>query len=199
MDTINEILSWILLFVLLWNGYILLFNRGVPNIRTAPAIRKKLIEILKKDREERGIKEYTIIDLGSGTGRLTRDIARAMPDAKVVGLEISKPAYIHSEIGKKLCRLDNLSYVRGDFFEYDLSKADAVVFYLTLYEMGRVADKLYDNLRPGTLVTSNRFKLKLGWEPIEEHMVGTAYLHQKQFYVYRKKDVSEEHREKLLS
>ena len=48
-DTVNSILAPLLLFMLIWQAYILIFNKGVPNIRTAPAIRRKIIEILQKE------------------------------------------------------------------------------------------------------------------------------------------------------
>src|ERR1700733_12397083 len=89
LNIVNKFLFWFLVFMLVWQGYVLLFNRGVPNIRTAPAIRKKLIALLKNDAAQKGKQPYTIIDMGSGNGLFTRQIARAMPHAKVIGLELS--------------------------------------------------------------------------------------------------------------
>lgn len=184
---INEILSWTLLFVLLWNGYILLFNKGVPNIRTAPAIRKKVIEILKEDRAARGKDGYTIIDMGSGSGRFSRQMARSMPEARITGIEWSRLAYWYTSMCKRLFRLENLDYKRADFFGFDVSRADAIVMYLTIYEMGRMGQKLNRELKEGTLVISNRFRLGDGWEPDEVLHVKTLYPHQKQLHIYRKR------------
>src|SRR5262249_44423929 len=150
---------WFLVFMLVWQGYVLLFNGGVPNIRTAPAIRKKLIDLLKQDAEQKGKHPYTIIDLGSGNGLFTRQIARAMPEAKVIGLEFSPQQIWWSNFWKRWHKLDNLEYKRADFFTYDMSQADAVVMYLVVYLMENIGKKLHADLKPGTLVTSNRFKL----------------------------------------
>jgi hypothetical protein len=43
LEIFNEIMFWVLWFLLLWNAYFLLFNRGVPNIKTSKTIRKKTI------------------------------------------------------------------------------------------------------------------------------------------------------------
>jgi SAM-dependent methyltransferase len=177
---------WFLLLMLVWQAYNLIFNRGVPNIRTAPAIRKKIIEILKADCAVRGKKPYTIIDLGSGNGLLTREIARAIPDARVIGIEISAPQAAWALLQKEKQKLDNLSYERADFLVGDLSQADAVVFYLVATLMESVGKKLHTDCKPGTLVISNRFRLGDGWRTDQVIEVKTLYPHQKKVNVYRR-------------
>ncbi len=184
---INDILFWLCWFVLMWNGYFLLVNKGVPNIRTAPAMRRRIVELLKEDMAARPeVRPYIVYDMGSGNGLFTRQMAKELPEAKVVGLEFSAPAFHCAEAMRKRCGLDNLSYINGDFFEHDVSDAAAVVMYLTIYEMGRMGEKLKEELKPGTLVTSNRFKLGAGWEPKDVLEIKTFYPHQKYLNVYRK-------------
>jgi SAM-dependent methyltransferase len=176
---------WFLAFMLVWQAYNLIFNRGVPNIRTAPAIRKKFIELLKADCAARGKKPYTIIDLGSGNGLLTREIAQAMPDARVIGIEISAPQAAWATAMKDKEKLGNLTYEKADFLARDLSEADAVVFYLVATLMDGIGKKLHADLKPGTLVISNRFRLGDGWQPEQTVTVKTLYPHQKRVNVYR--------------
>ena len=52
--------------------------------------------------------------------------------------------------------------------------------------MKTIGEKLNRELKPGTIVTSNRFKLLDGWEPETSIDVKTLYPHQKTFHVYRK-------------
>jgi len=183
---VNDILRWVCLYVLLWNAYILIFNKGIPNIRTAPAIRKRIISLLKEEAKSRGGNPFTIVDMGSGNGLFTRQIAQSLPGARVIGLETSKLAFDWSVFFKKLYRLENLEYHRTDFFTYDLSHADAVVMYLTIFQMESMGKKLHQDLKPGALATSNRFPLGDGWMPVESIPVRTFYPHQKTFHVYRK-------------
>jgi len=85
LDIINDALFWILLFVLIWQAYILIFNGGIPNITTAPAIRKAMIQKLKTKQEQQDT-PLIIYDLGCANGVFVRKIAQAIPlTAQVVG------------------------------------------------------------------------------------------------------------------
>lgn len=189
LDLINEILSWICLFTLLWSGYILLVNKGVPNIRTAPVARRRIIERLKADYEakkETQAEPYTIMDLGSGSGIFAREIAKAMPEARVIGLELSPVSHAKAQKEKMRQGLENLTHERADFYARDLSDLDAVVFFLNAYEMGRLAEKLDHDLKKGAMAVSNRFRLHKPWEPEETVPVQTFRRGQKEFHIYRK-------------
>lgn len=183
-EGINTFLFWTGVFFLSWYAYIIAFNRGVPNIRTAPAIRKKIIELMKRDAAARGVKNYTIVDVGSGNGLFTREMARSLPNARVIGVEVSRQQLFWANRMKAACGLDNLEYKKADIFAYDLSQADAVSMFF--YQMHKMGEKLHRELKPGTLVASVKFRLGAGWEPVEELDVKTLYPFQKKLYIYRK-------------
>lgn len=186
IETINDILFWILASLLIWHVYILAFNKGVPNIRTATQTKNKIIEVLKEERARKGGASYKIVDLGSGNGRMTRDIARAIPDAEVLGIEISLKSYYWSCLMQRFFRIPNLSYIRKDVFDHDLSSMDAVVFYLIYFQMESLGQKLNKDLKPGTLVIANRFKLGDGWVPAKTVEAKTLFPFEKEFHVYYK-------------
>lgn len=179
MDTVNDILFWVCGFVLCWQTYILLFNRGIPNIRTAPAIRREMIRILKEANTRR------VYDLGSGGGALSRAIAKALPEARVSGLEISGAACRGAGRKAQHQGLSNLDYVQTDFLKYDLSQADAIVMFLIDTMMPPLREKLRQELKPGTIILSNKFPLGGDWVPEEAIVVKTWYLNQKMLYLYR--------------
>lgn len=174
------------LFLLLWNVNILVFNRGIPNIRTAPAIRKKIIALLQEHEAARADRSqpYIVYDLGSGNGLFARQIARAMPQATVIGVEISGPSYDWSMMMKKQMKIDNLDYKHADVFTHDIRDASAVVLFF--YQLDKLGKKLHDELKPGTLVTSNKFRLGDGWSPVQSLKVFTLYPFQKRLFVYYK-------------
>ena len=183
---INHILFWLLAFTLAWNAYILAFHKGVPNIGTAPAIKQKVIEGLKVYAATLGGRDFTVVDLGSGDGKFTREIARDIPSARVLGLETAWQSYWLSLFLRHLHKLDNLDYKRTDFFAYDLSKTDAVVMYQSVFLMDRIGKKLNAELKNGAFVACNRFPLGDGWQPAEHAEIKTLYPHQKDLYIYRK-------------
>lgn len=179
---VNLGIFWLAVWLLLWNLHIVVMNRGVPNIPTAPAIRKKIIALLREDQKRYPGKTYKVIDIGSGNGAFTREIARALPEAQVTGIEVSPQSYWVSMQLKRLFRLTNLEYQRVDFFTYDISDVDAVVMFF--YRLHRVAQKLRRELKPGTFVASNKFKLGDAWVPAEVIEVKTLDPFQKKLFVY---------------
>lgn len=185
MDLINEILHWLCLYVLLWYAYILLVNKGVPNIRTAPAIRKKVIEILSEEAAKKGKLPFKIVDLGSGNGDFVRQMAKSIPNARVTGLEIDIIAHLKARFWKKLGNVKNATFIRKSFYDHDLSDADAVTVFHLDSSMPEIREKLTAELKPGTIVTANRFPLGGEYEPTEVIDVSTLAPNQKELYIYR--------------
>lgn len=186
MELINEILHWVCLYVLLWYGYILLVNKGAPNITTAPAIRKKIIEILKQDAENSGKTPYNIVDMGSGNGAFVRQIAQAIPQAEVTGIDVDPIAHFRACLSKKLGRIGNVHFKRMNFYDYDLSNTNAVVLFQLGSEMPDLRKKFAKELPAGAILTVNRFPLQGEWEPVEKIDVSTLAPNQKELYIYRK-------------
>ncbi|MEJ0063513.1 MAG: class I SAM-dependent methyltransferase [Alphaproteobacteria bacterium] len=182
---IDKVLYWTFAFTYVWYAYYVIFHKNFPNIRTVPALTKKIIELLKQDFEAHQGGVYTIVDLGSGTGKLTREIAKAMPKAKVVGIERIWQTYMTAEWLRRWSRLDNLEYRKMDFFSYDLSSANVIVMYLLPYVMKDLSEKLHKEIKPGTLIIANKFALNHGWVP-ETLPVKTVFFHQKDLHIYRK-------------
>jgi trans-aconitate methyltransferase len=156
---------------------------GVPTVASFPSMRRKIIDILQKDFAAKPkATPYIIIDLGSGNGQLTWRIARALPDARVIGIELSVIPWLISALWQRLFGPANLEYRRADFWPYDCSRADAVVTYLTENIIDRVSQKLRDELKPGATVVANDVRLRGDWQPVETH--DTGFLHFKVF-IYR--------------
>ena len=186
MEAINDILFWIFLWLLIWQAYILLFNKGIPDIKTAPVIRKEIIRRLQQDFETRKDHPYTVIDLGAGTGSLTRDIAKSLPEAKVIGLEVDGFSYVLAQFFLKLSGLKNVHYKHLNFEDYDLSAASAVTLYLSTEKTRALTTKFDQELKAKTFIASNSFPLNEPWVPIDQPEFKTLYPHQKTLYLYRK-------------
>ena len=186
IESVNHVLFWVGIFWLFMYGSILFINKGIPNVETAPPIRKRAVELLTEDFKTRGLANYTIVDVGSGNGRFSREIAKALPNARVVGLETVPHCVWWSRAVAKLQKLTNLEYWRGDFMKYDFAKVDAMVMYLSAYVASEIGKKLTAEAKPGTFIISNNFRLCNGWEPVETLEIQTVYPQQKNVYSYRK-------------
>jgi len=161
----------------------LTLNRAnVPTIATGFIGRRKVAALLCREAKEK--QDYTIIDLGSGRGELTRFIAKSISHANVIGIEIARFPHLQSKLIQRYLGPANLSYECLDFWAFDCSKIDAVVFYLSASFAPCIGEKLYRELKPGSMVISHTFPLRGAWVPSEIIHYRTPF--KELIYVYRK-------------
>lgn len=104
-----------------------------------------------------------VYDLGSGDGRLPI-IAAQRYGAHGVGIEIDPQLVELSwRIANQAEVASRVSFVVGDLFETDLSKATVVTMYLSPSIMKMLAPRLRA-LKPGTRIVSHQFPMP-GWMP----------------------------------
>lgn len=121
-----------------------------------------------------------LIDLGCGDGRILR-LARRRCAIAAVGYELNWLAYIKARL---LCMgQSGLTIVRGNFWKADLSRADVVCCYLFPDILARLAVKLNQELRPGTMIVSFNFPLP-GMTPQRKLRPGNSS-HNDPVYIYR--------------
>ena len=106
-------------------------------------------------------KDY-VIDLGSGNGITV--ISAAKTGATALGVEFNPDMVALSErLAKEAGVSDKATFVRGDLFEADLSKATVITLFLLPDINVQLRPKLLD-LEPGTRIASNTFRMG-DWEP----------------------------------
>ena len=105
-----------------------------------------------------------VMDLGSGDGRNV--IAAAKRGARAVGVEFN-PKMV--ELSRRSAAAegvsDKASFVEGDMYEADISKASVMALFLLPSNMLQLRPKFLD-LRPGSRIVSNTFGIE-GWNPDE--------------------------------
>jgi hypothetical protein len=103
-----------------------------------------------------------LIDLGSGNGITV--ITAAKRGATATGVEFN-PEMV--TLARKLAReagvADKATFVQGDLFEADLSKATVITLFLLPDINEKLKPKLLE-LKPGTRIASNSFEMG-DWEP----------------------------------
>jgi tRNA A58 N-methylase Trm61 len=125
---------------------------GVPPHPATPGEAADVVALLK----EAGVPPGAVIyDLGSGWGSLVLALAKAFPEAEIRGLEISPLPYAVARLRTRA--LTNVALRLGDFYRSELEDASAVVCYLMIKPMPRLACFLDARLRPGTPVVALTF------------------------------------------
>jgi hypothetical protein len=132
-----------------------------PFVATPQAIADRLLTLARV-----GPDDY-LIDLGSGDGRLVIDAVAKYKARGAAGIELDADLVKGSiERAKKAGVEDRVTFVAGDLFAADISKATIVTLYLLPGIMGRVEDKLRKELKPGARVLSHDYALP-SWKPVE--------------------------------
>jgi len=151
------------------------FKTGVPTVTSFPSVRKKMVELIVKEASQRKNKPLTLLDLGSGTGKLALEIAKALPETNVIGIEISLIPYFISNLRRIVWRVKNVSFQRKDFWACDVSQVDIVTVYINDHIRERMGQKLKAELPSGAFVLSNETHLP-GWTPIKIFETGLLKL-----------------------
>jgi SAM-dependent methyltransferase len=105
-----------------------------------------------------------VYDLGSGDGRIVI-LAAQKYGARGVGIEIdprlvevSRQVALEGEVA------DRVTFISGDLFTADISKATVVTLWLSSTVNQRLEQKLRRELRPGTRIVSRQFPIG-DWAP----------------------------------
>jgi len=87
-----------------------------------------------------------ILDIGSGVGKFCLAAAYYTPKAWYYGVEQRKSLIDHAESAKSSLRLENVSFIHGNFTQLDLKKYDHFYFYNAFYENLDGTDKIDDSI-----------------------------------------------------
>jgi hypothetical protein len=109
------------------------------------------------------------MDPGSGDGR--NIIAAAKRGARGIGIEYNpKMVELSRRTAAKEGVSDRATFIEGDMFEADISKATVLALFLLPDNLRRLTPKFLD-LRPGTRIVGNTFGIE-GWTPDETDTSG---------------------------
>jgi len=100
----------------------------------------------------------TVYDLGAGDGRLLQEVLRAYPEATAIGCEVIPTVWLLGRM-RRFVRRTPFVLKRKDALKEDLANADRVFLYLFPSVMADLSKKFDRELRPGTVVVSNTFKI----------------------------------------
>ncbi|MGF1736842.1 class I SAM-dependent methyltransferase [Photobacterium satsumensis] len=109
-----------------------------------------LVSMIPFDKSE----SINVIDLGCGTGTISKRIKQEYPNAKITCLDLAENMVEMSQF--KLRNFNDIRYQVGDFSDYNFDDSyDVVVSSLALHHLVTDSDKInfyrkvYDSIRPG--------------------------------------------------
>lgn len=132
---------------------------GISPMPSSKKAQDAIIRLLPQKDIEGG----KIYELGSGWGGLAERLAKEHPKTEVVAVELSPVPYLYSRARQLLFKRANLTILRRDFHDQDLSDAKAVICYLFPNGMRKLSLKLKKELPDRCMVISNTFSLE-DWE-----------------------------------
>ena len=131
-------------------------GKDVVWVPTSPELVEKMLDLAKVTPDD------VVIDLGSGDGRMV--IAAARRGAHALGVEFNpEMVKLSRELAAGADVADRATFVEGDMFEADISKATVLALFLLPDNLRRLEPK-FRALRPGTRIVVNTFGIP-EWTP----------------------------------
>jgi hypothetical protein len=131
-------------------------GKDVVWVPTDEKLVEKMLDIAKITPQD------FVMDLGSGDGR--NIIGAAKRGARAVGVEYNPQMVELSRANaKKAGVADKATFIEGDMYAADISKATALVLFLLPVNLEKLTPNFL-NLKPGTRIVDNTFAIP-GWEP----------------------------------
>jgi len=121
-----------------------------------------------------------LVDIGCGDGRVLREAKRRY-SVRALGFEVNPLAYILARI--RTFGMEGVEVRLSNFWNVNIQDADVVFCYLFPDVMGKLAQKLEAELRPGTRVISCNFPIP-GWRH-SEVLYPESSLHGDPIYLYQ--------------
>lgn len=124
---------------------------GVPFL---PTHRKQAIKMIEFANIQPGM---TVVDLGSGAGRLM--FLAAKKGANVIGYELNPFLVLWTWLMIKIKRLTNVKVKMRSLYEADLKNVDVVLAFLFPEYMKKLEPKLFSEMKPGSTIISYSFSI----------------------------------------
>lgn len=130
-------------------------GKDVVWVPTPPELVEKMLDMAKVTPQD------IVIDLGSGDGRNV--IAAAKRGARAYGFEFNpEMVALSRRKAQEAGVADRATFIEGDMFEADISKATVLALFLLPSNLDKLAPKFLA-LKPGTRIVNNTFNVT-GWE-----------------------------------
>lgn len=119
----------------------------------------------------------TVIDLGSGDGRIAVAAVRDRGADSALGIDLDPQRIREAKANAEAAGVaDKVSFEQGDLFKKDIADATVVTMYLLPRINMRLRPVILDTLKPGTRVVSHAFDMN-DWPADRTDYVGGSYVY----------------------
>jgi len=169
VSTVARILFGLVLLAVLAGVTNAQVRLDVPYVPTPLDVVNRMLDMAKLTKDDHHI------DLGSGDGRIV--ITAAKRGARSMGIDLN-PVRIGeaNENAKKAGVSDRVTFVQGNLFEMDISKANVLTMYLLQSVNLQLRPKILSDLQPGSRVVSHAFSMN-DWEADEHATVASRNIY----------------------
>jgi SAM-dependent methyltransferase len=130
-------------------------GKDVVWVPTPSELVEKMLDMAKVTPQD------VVMDLGSGDGR--NIIAAAKRGARAIGVEYNpEMVALARRLAKEAGVSDRATFIEGDMYEADISKATVLALFLLPSNLDKLAPKFL-GLKPGTRIVNNTFNVT-GWD-----------------------------------
>jgi SAM-dependent methyltransferase len=140
--------AFLLMLLLYWST----FRTQVPYYPSGARIWQAVDGLLSREKPLR------IIDIGSGLGGFSLDLARRRPDCEVHGIELAPLPWLVSRIRAGVVG-SRARFVRGDYERLNFADYDVVFAYLSPAAMEQLWDKASHEMGKGAMLMSLEFTI----------------------------------------
>ena len=132
------------------------FQKYAPPVRSSGRLKNAILAEISKYLEK-APSGQKIVDLGSGWGTLLIPLSKKFPQHEFVGIERAMTPYFISRFRAR--KTENLTFLKDDFFAYDLGDTNVVIMFLIGFMMPKVTKKCFEELPKGAKIYVSRFSL----------------------------------------
>jgi precorrin-6B methylase 2 len=141
-------------------------GKDVVWVPTPPELVEKMLDMASVTAQD------VVMDLGSGDGR--NIIGAAKRGARAIGVEFNPDMVALSQrLAREAGVADKATFVQGDMYEADISKATVLALFLLPDNLTKLRDKFL-RLKPGTRLVMNTFGIPEWDADVTETISGTC-------------------------
>lgn len=143
----------------------------VPYVPTPDHVVARMLEMANVNSDD------TVIDLGSGDGRIAIAAVRDRGARSALGIDLDPERIREAEANAEAAGVsDKVSFEQGDLFKKDISEATVLTMYLLPRVNLRLRPVILDTLKPGTRVVSHAFSMD-EWQADRSDYIGGSYVY----------------------